>query len=59
MPVINGVAENWCLVSQSTTSYGKDATDGSANDWVPNYGGQLMQVSETWLLDGDAIVSRK
>ena len=48
--------EAWCLVTQSTSTYGPDG-DGSSPenpDWVPNSDGQLMQVSETFLIIGDA-----
>jgi hypothetical protein len=47
--------EAWCLVTQSTSTYGPDGDGSPGNpDWVPNYDGQLMQVSETFLLIGDA-----
>jgi hypothetical protein len=57
--------ETWCLESQSTVSFGQDATDLGPNDYVRpvtegglNYGGQLMQVTEVWLLQGDALACR-
>jgi hypothetical protein len=53
--------ETWCLESQSTVSFGQDAIDGGPNDYVggnPNYDGQLMQVTEVWLLQGDALACR-
>jgi hypothetical protein len=43
----SSVPEMWCLESQSTVSFGPD---GSGN--------QLMQVTETWLLEGDATLCR-
>lgn len=46
--------ENWCLVTQTTTTYGPDAETPNDPGWVPGYGGQLMQVTEEWLLIGDA-----
>jgi hypothetical protein len=49
------VGESWCRVTQSTTTYGPDGDGSPGNpDWVPDYEGQLMQVSETWLLTADA-----
>ncbi len=48
-------SEVWCLISQSSHTYGPD---GNPTDWVPNYNGQLIQVSETWLLQGDATLCR-
>ena len=44
--------ESWCLITQSATTYGPDGAGGI--DWVPGYDGQLMQVTEEWLLIGDA-----
>jgi hypothetical protein len=51
--------ESWCAISLTATTYGPDG-DGSEGDpdWVPGYEGQLMQVRETWLLVGDAKISR-
>jgi len=47
--------EAWCLVNQNTSTYGPDGDGTPGNpDWVPGYEGQLMQVSETLLLIGDA-----
>jgi hypothetical protein len=52
--------ESWCLVSQSTVSYGPDGDGTEGNpDWVPDYEGQLMQVTETFLLTADAGARRK
>ena len=46
--------EVWCLISQSTSTFGLDAETPTDPGFVPGYGGQLMQVSESWLLEGDA-----
>jgi hypothetical protein len=47
--------EVWCLVTQSTSTYGPDGDGSPENpDWVPGYDGQLMQVTETYILIGDA-----
>ena len=46
--------EIWCLVSQSTMLAGTD-TDGSITGTA---GTQLMQVTEIWLLEGDAALCR-
>lgn len=57
---VPGSTESWCLESQSTVAYGPDGDGSQGNpDWVPNYEGPLMQVTETWLLDGDAALCRK
>ena len=44
-------------MSESAANLGPDGT--GANDLVPNYSGQLMQVTEDWILDGDAVLCRK
>ena len=50
--------EHWCRISQSVVTYGPDGDGIESTDWVPDYDGQLVQVSETWLLDVDATLCR-
>lgn len=50
--------EVWCLITQTTSTYGPDGDGVNSIDWVPNYDGQLMQVQEEWLLQGDSRIQR-
>jgi len=45
---------SWCLVKQTSVIYGPDGDGLNSADWVPNYDGQLMQVTEEFLLEADA-----
>ncbi len=48
--------QTWCLITQSAVLAGHDDADGTITG-QPN--AQLMQVYETWLLEGDAAICRK
>ena len=43
----DAAGHSWCLIDQSTVLAGQD-----------NQNNQLMQVTESWLLDGDATLCR-
>lgn len=61
-PALPG-SEVSCLISQSSVTYGPDG-DGSTSDgitspdWVPEYEGQLIQVTELIYLTGDWAIHR-
>jgi hypothetical protein len=51
--------ESWCAYELLAQTYGPDGDGTTSPDWVPGYDGQLIKVTEKWLLVGDATIQRR